>query len=106
VGDEYLRQFAKAALEALGEHGNFYRMSGDEFVCIGDAGQIEFFVTAFNERIGALFDMEVPFLGVSIGYAKYPDDGDSLEKLILKADTIMYRVKNDQISAGMPKPKH
>ena len=34
----------------------------------------------------------------SIGISVYPDNGDTVEKLILKADTAMYKAKQDQLN--------
>ncbi len=96
VGDEYLKQFTKATIETVGNKGNLYRMSGDEFVCIYREVRIDLFFSTFNGKISNRFAMNIPFLGVSIGYSKFPEDGDSLDKLIKKADTKMYSVKNNQ----------
>ncbi|HED23844.1 MAG TPA: diguanylate cyclase [Firmicutes bacterium] len=63
MGDDYLRNFTRATLETVDRRGEFYRMPGDVFV------------------------------GVSIGCARYPEDADSLDSLIKKADHIMYEVK-------------
>jgi diguanylate cyclase (GGDEF)-like protein len=93
VGDDYLKQFTKAAIETIGDKGSIYRMSGDEFVCIYNEDKIDLLLATFDEKVMNLFEMSVPFLGVSIGYAKFPEDADSLDKLVNKADKIMYKVK-------------
>ncbi len=92
-GDRYLTSFTRATMDSIHGVGQFYRMSGDEFVCIFTGGNIEEFIVTFEERIHASFENQIPFLGVSIGYAQYPDDCDCAESLIKKADTIMYGTK-------------
>ena len=96
VGDEYLIHFTKATIDTLNEKGSLYRMSGDEFICIYNSKQLDLFLSNFNENIINSFNFDIPFLGVSIGYSKFPQDGYLLDILIKKADTIMYRVKKTQ----------
>ncbi|MDY6826814.1 MAG: GGDEF domain-containing protein [Bacillota bacterium] len=93
VGDDYLQLFTRVTLETIGGREEFYRMSGDEFICIYHGSKIKHFLETFNEKISSSFDMGVPFLGVSIGYARYPEDADSLDGFIKKADHVMYEVK-------------
>jgi diguanylate cyclase (GGDEF)-like protein len=92
-GDRYLTSFSKATIDTIHESGQFYRMSGDEFVCTYRGGNIEEFIETFEARIHASFENQIPFLGVSIGYAQYPKDCDCTESLIKKADTVMYHTK-------------
>lgn len=94
VGDDYLKQFVKATIDAIGDKGSLYRMSGDEFVCIYRDDIDYYFLTTFCEKIMKLFKMHIPFLGVSIGYANFPKDAGSLDRLIKHADLFMYKVKN------------
>jgi diguanylate cyclase (GGDEF)-like protein len=93
MGDDYLQHFTKSTLETIGNRGELYRMSGDEFICIYTGSKILDFLETFNEKLIGSFDMGIPFLGVSIGYARFPEDADSLESLINKADHVMYEVK-------------
>lgn len=96
VGDDYLIHFTKATIGTINEKGRLYRMSGDEFICIYHSQEIDLFLSTFNDNIINSFDLNIPFLGVSIGYSKFPQDGHLLDVLIKKADSIMYRVKNTQ----------
>jgi diguanylate cyclase (GGDEF)-like protein len=93
VGDEYLKKFVNAAVDTIGENGNIYRMSGDEFICLYKNHEKDEFVSSFTKNIESFLEMDIPFLGVSIGYAYYKRDGVTMESLIKKADTIMYEVK-------------
>ncbi len=92
-GDRYLNSFSRATMDTIHGSGQFYRMSGDEFVCTCLGENVEGFIETFEERIHASFENQIPFLGVSIGYAQYPEDCDCAELLIKKADIIMYRTK-------------
>jgi len=96
AGDEYLKNFTKATKETLDTKGSMYRISGDEFICIYKNDKIHYFIATFEERIKDIFEMGVPFLGVSIGYAKFPKDAHTLDQLINKADKMMYQVKHNK----------
>jgi len=100
IGDIYLRSFTNTTIEVIQDKGRFYRMSGDEFICIYYGSNIDFFIAELDERILNAFDINIPFLGVSIGYAKYPDDCESIDQLIKKADIIMYHVKNSRVKTS------
>ncbi|MTI81108.1 MAG: diguanylate cyclase [Firmicutes bacterium] len=93
AGDEYLKQFTKASIETVGDSGSIYRISGDEFVCIYHENYIDLFLATFDEKIMSYFGMDIPFLGVSIGYASFPQEANSIDELIHKADKVMYKVK-------------
>jgi len=93
VGDDYLKKFTEAIREIAGDRGSVYRMSGDEFICLYNSDKINLFLATFDKKIANFFEMDIPFLGVSIGCAKIPRDADSAEDLIKKADRAMYKVK-------------
>jgi len=73
--------------------GSIYRISGDEFVCLYKGNKIDLLLITFNENIVNSFEMGILFFGVSIGYAKFPQDANTLEELITKADSAMYKEK-------------
>ena len=91
VGDEYLIAFSKAAQTALGEDGTLYRIAGDEFSALCPFGEPE----ALARRLAQVSPSlgRKPFLGVSVGCARYPEDSGSLDALIGQADSDMYRRK-------------
>ena len=95
IGDLYLKGFAKAVTDMAGEEGDFYRLSGDEFVFLYDGAVPE-------QLMGRFLDMDikpvdnVDFAGFSIGCAEYPDDGDTLSTLIARADFNMYKQKKEK----------
>ncbi len=96
TGDEYLQNFTEAAISTVGDAGCVYRMSGDEFVCLCEKCETEDFFDSFNENISDFINMDIPFLGVSMGKAKYPVDAGTTDELLKKADRIMYHVKKNR----------
>jgi len=95
AGDEYLKKFTEATIATVGSNGTIYRMSGDEFVCLYQANQVNSFLKTFREKIVNFLEMDIPFLGVSIGCARFPRDASTINDLIKKADQVMYRVKKE-----------
>ena len=94
-GDEYLKNFTEATIATVGSSGTIYRMSGDEFVCLYQGSQINTFLKTFRKKIVDFLEMDIPFLGVSIGCARYPEDASNIDELIKKADKVMYQVKKE-----------
>lgn len=98
-GDELLRQVATRVRSFVRTCDTLARLGGDEFVILlTDIRRMDDVVIA-TENIRAILalpfileEREI-FLTASIGIALYPDDGDSLEVLIKKADTAMYHIK-------------
>lgn len=93
AGDHYLKAFAKATKEILGTQGKMFRLSGDEFVCLLWSHEELFSPEVFEAEINSVLDLEVPFLGVSIGHSLFPTDGMTIESLLNKADGMMYKTK-------------
>ena len=89
VGDEYLEKFAYSLVECVKEDGVCFRQAGDEFICLTKDGSL----------IGRIREMEVKkfrdveYLGVSAGMAMYPDEADSVPRLLELADARMYQHK-------------
>jgi diguanylate cyclase (GGDEF)-like protein len=70
------------------------RYGGDEFALVlpeAGAEAAERVAQRVRERLAS--DPEVPQLTVSAGVSVYPQDGDSLEKLLGAADRALYRMK-------------
>lgn len=101
AGDLLLRQIALRLSKKLRQHDTIARMGGDEFVVVAE------FIT--HQDISAICDKVTdafasPFfiagkslsITTSIGQARYPEDGQSLEDLLSKADHGMYRLKNEK----------
>lgn len=68
-------------------------MSGDGFICFYKSNNIDIFLETFDDKFEGLLEMDISFLGVSIGCARFPQDGESIDDLIEKADNLMYTVK-------------
>lgn len=97
TGDEYLKRFAKEASSVFGASGALYRMSGDEFICIYMGDNVERLTNEIVVREWTSFqDIKVDFLGVSLGYVSFPEDGIALDYLIKEADKRMYEHKKSQ----------
>ena len=95
-GDEYLKNFTEATNATAGRNGTIYRMSGDEFVCLYKGSKIKLFLKNFRENLADFLKMDIPFLGVSIGCARFPRDASTIDELIKKADKKMYQVKKER----------
>jgi diguanylate cyclase (GGDEF)-like protein/PAS domain S-box-containing protein len=99
VGDELLRQAAQRFRGALRDEDVVAHLSGDEFaVGLFDIRQ-HFEATTVAQKLQAV--LETPFvveghdlrIGVSIGIAVYPQDGQDAETLLRMADIAMQRAK-------------
>ncbi len=90
VGDEYLRSFARSAVEALGGDGEMYRVGGDEFVVLYHGKSVD----GLCQRLRAGFQGEncPEFYGISIGRAVLRTV-DQLEAALNEADLVMYEEK-------------
>ncbi len=94
AGDEYLICFAEHIRDLAGTDGTVYRLSGDEFVCLYKGQDAAPFLDGLASlRCGAA-SVGQEFLGVSAGHASFPEDGDTLDRLIATADKRMYRNKD------------
>ncbi|WP_232352121.1 bifunctional diguanylate cyclase/phosphodiesterase [Inhella proteolytica] len=100
VGDLLLRETAHRLNGQLREHELLARQSGDAFTlllpgCSADAA------AAHARQLLAALEPPVPLqdqelvIGASLGLAQYPQDGQTLEALLMCAETAMYRVKQE-----------
>ena len=98
VGDEYLAFFAYEIKIRIGNQGGFYRIAGDEFVCIAMEGALESFLEKIGNMPEKISNSNVRFLGFSYGIAYFPSDGNSTEELLQFADERMYEMKREKKS--------
>ncbi len=97
TGDEVLRRFSHLVHAELRERDVLARYGGDEFVVLFDnvdeAGVLAA-LDRIQERLSheRWMDLDV-VLGVSCGYALYPNDGKTPETLLNRADLRMYANK-------------
>ncbi len=100
AGDLMLKELSDLMKEELREYDFLARYAGDEFVAIipeADpeaayelAQRIETSVSEFRLDVGK---GRFASVGASIGYASYPNNGDTLDQIVIAADKAMYSVK-------------
>jgi len=99
AGDAILAEFGHRVVSAGRSSDMFYRLGGDEFTAILDSGDADS-VRVVAEKLHHL--MTKPFehaghtmsVGVSIGSARFPEEGDSADALLKVADAAMYSAKS------------
>jgi diguanylate cyclase (GGDEF)-like protein/putative nucleotidyltransferase with HDIG domain len=100
VGDRALREVAAVLRTGIRPYDICIRYAGDEFIvvlagCSGEEAErkrIELQTAVDNVVFEASPGTTVP-IGISIGAAVFPHDGDSYEMLLATADSRMYRDK-------------
>ncbi|MDQ8758316.1 EAL domain-containing protein [Sphingosinicella sp. LHD-64] len=98
-GDAVLKSVAQRLLKEVGTIGHVGRMGGDEFaIVIKDAQSRQMVETLARRVIEAVaepfhMDKAEVRIGVSIGCAFGPIDGQSVDDLIQKADLALYQAK-------------
>ncbi|MGZ8997400.1 MAG: putative bifunctional diguanylate cyclase/phosphodiesterase, partial [Allosphingosinicella sp.] len=98
-GDAVLKSVSQRLVKEVGQFGHVGRMGGDEFAVVIKDAQSRRLVETLAERIIAA--IAEPFhidkaeirIGVSIGCAFGPIDGQSVDDLIQKADLALYQAK-------------
>ncbi len=99
-GDAVLKSVAQRLVKEVGAFGHVGRMGGDEFAIVIKDAQSRNMVETLTERLIAA--IAEPFhidkveirIGVSVGCAFGPVDGQSVDDLIQKADLALYQAKN------------
>ena len=105
AGDLVLREMSHRIKSALRETDLVARVGGDEFAVllnhIGDLDEIDSLrakiVKAVNHPLSISVDTKIEMI-VSIGQARYPQDGDNMDALMHVADYTMYKDKQRQKS--------
>ncbi|MFC1603061.1 EAL domain-containing protein [Pseudomonadota bacterium] len=99
TGDELLHAVAQRLRLSLRDGDTLARVGGDEFnlllpeiSCREDAAIIACKIISNLKRSFEIDGNEV-FIGLSIGIALYPDDGEQIDILIRNADMAMYHIK-------------
>jgi diguanylate cyclase (GGDEF)-like protein len=100
AGDRALREVARVLREAIRPYDVCVRYAGDEFIIVlagCGPGEAESKRLELQRAVdGLVFEASsgcAVRLGLSIGAALFPDDGDSYEALLATADGRMYRDK-------------
>jgi diguanylate cyclase (GGDEF)-like protein len=112
-GDDVLRSLGRVIRNSIRTVDTAYRYGGDEFVILLPETEITgAYVVAEKIRAGveeitvAMTRDELP-TSVSIGLVSHPEDGQTVDELMIAADRAMYAAKSlgkNQIS-GYPRPR-
>lgn len=100
MGDEVLVRFGEALRHETRRYSSLARLGGDEFaMLIPGADDAEAALAAerlLSSLLSRTFDIEGRHvsLSASVGLAVFPRDGGTVEELLARADTAMYRAKN------------
>jgi len=109
IGDDLLVSIAKKLRKILRDSDVIGRLGGDEFIVLVETGNGELDPSQVAGKIKqslsnrVLIDGYSVQVGVSIGIAIYPDDGESLDTLISVSDAKMYTDKSDRKKALLAK---
>jgi len=101
VGDEILKGVAEALKDILRKEDTICRFGGDEFVILVEELKSFEYLEGILQKIQQIskttFVVENHTLqvGMSIGAAIYPNDGDTPQELMQRADDAMYRAKRN-----------
>ncbi|MGE0717833.1 MAG: putative bifunctional diguanylate cyclase/phosphodiesterase [Alphaproteobacteria bacterium] len=101
AGDEVLRTVGERVGGVIGEGDFLARLGGDEFavICIGARTPAD--IARLAEAIVAAVAPDIPInrhvtsVGISIGIARFPHDGDTAGALQGNADVALYQAKTD-----------
>lgn len=100
AGDEFLIKVAKRIESAVRKSDTVARLGGDEFICLFTNLVNRDNVARVADKIIRVLDQPINIdsrmvsASISMGIALYPEDGNTAEELIKKADIALYRVKN------------
>ncbi len=99
VGDEVLIDFAAFLKQQFKEGAFLARVGGDEFMVLLEGHFEEVILKRLIEnlqttmRARKLFTSLNAVVTPAIGYARFPEDGETIEKLVREADRYMYQNK-------------
>jgi len=98
IGDQLLKAVAAQLGQVVRQSDNLSRLGGDEFTLLIE-GADQHQASAIAEHVIQALHQPFPIdghelsIGASIGIALYPDDGDSVDKLLRSADSALYAAK-------------
>jgi diguanylate cyclase (GGDEF)-like protein len=101
VGDAVLQRMAERLRVLAGETDTLGRLGGDEFVVVSaelaDIDALAAFAQRLLDGLAEPFDRDGLRItcGSSIGIARFPQDGDSFETLLNRAEAAMARAKGE-----------
>ncbi|WP_396622722.1 putative bifunctional diguanylate cyclase/phosphodiesterase [Marinobacter sp. W-8] len=100
-GDHTLVEFGRRLERLAGRHDDLARLGSDEFAIVTPNTNIPSLTDACRalvEDLAQIFEVGGLRLqvGASVGVARYPEDGDSLSKLIRSAHLALYEAKQSR----------
>lgn len=105
TGDQVLIKVAGRLQSVVRDEDSVARIGGDEFTVIleglkaaADSGRVAAALVAALEPALEIDDQELE-IGASVGIAIYPEDGDSIELLLRRADMAMFHAKDSESGA-------
>ena len=106
IGDRALREAATALRATIRPYDICVRYAGDEFIVVlsgcgreeAERKRLELQQAVDNVELEVRPDLRIPMM-VSAGAAVFPQDGNSYEALLAKADSRMYRDKSQRKTA-------
>jgi diguanylate cyclase (GGDEF)-like protein len=99
IGDELLKQVAKALQARLREGDTLARLGGDEFIVLLEDIDNQYGASQVAEKLVQMFEQPFMvaghelFVTCSVGISLFPDDATDLNMLIRNADVAMYQAK-------------
>ena len=96
IGDIFLVEIAQRMKTLNSDEVTFYRLSGDEFVCIlKEPALLEKIVNDLQIQFQRQFDLNNHkfYASISIGAVNFPDHGQSAQDILKYADIAMYEAK-------------
>jgi diguanylate cyclase (GGDEF)-like protein len=107
AGDAALRELAARISEGARRSDTVARLGGDEFGLIlspvEDRAAAQLAAARVADRLAGSFSFEGKefSLSASIGLAMFPDDGESADALVERADQVMYAAKREKKSGAV-----
>lgn len=102
-GDKVLQEVANRLKVQIRKGDIISRLGGDEFIGLITELKTKEEVVEIAERIADIFESELRieseeiFVKASLGISIYPNHGNTIEELILKADKAMYDAKRQKL---------
>lgn len=107
AGDQVLVIIAARLRAAIRDTDEVARYGGDEFILLLKETKNSIDINNMVEKISSLVEQPIALeeitvsVGVSIGWASFPEDGDDYVRLIKVADSRMYHSKRDRKSSQL-----